>query len=116
MIFKLRIPPLLPLGFYVSCARILRPIAPCSSITFYALIRRAFCRRRSLPSFRDSARMFDGSATPRRLTRETLAEKAELNIRSLQKIEAGDLNILITTATRIQRALGCSCDTLMRGV
>jgi len=50
------------------------------------------------------------------MTQEKLAEKADLNIRTLQKIEAGELNILITTARRIQRALGCPWDTLMRGV
>ena len=54
--------------------------------------------------------------TARNLTQEKLAERADLNIRSLQKIEAGELNILVTTARRIQRALGCSWDALMRGV
>jgi transcriptional regulator with XRE-family HTH domain len=54
--------------------------------------------------------------TARNLTQEKLAERADLNIRTLQKLEAGELNILITTARRIQRALGCSWDTLMRGV
>jgi transcriptional regulator with XRE-family HTH domain len=51
--------------------------------------------------------------TIRNLTQETLAEKADLNIRTLQKIEAGELNILITTAMRIQRALACPRERLM---
>jgi len=51
--------------------------------------------------------------TARNLTQETLSEKADLNIRTLQKIEAGDLNVLVTTAIRIQRALGCSWERLM---
>lgn len=43
----------------------------------------------------------------RSLTQEALAERAELNIRTVQKIEAGELNILLTTLHRIQTALGC---------
>jgi transcriptional regulator with XRE-family HTH domain len=53
--------------------------------------------------------------TARNLTQEKLAEKADLNIRTLQKIEAGELNVLITTAARIQRALACSWEKLMSG-
>jgi transcriptional regulator with XRE-family HTH domain len=49
----------------------------------------------------------------RNITQERLAEQADLNIRTLQKIEAGELNVLITTAARIQRALDCSWETLM---
>ena len=51
--------------------------------------------------------------TARNITQEKLAERADLNIRTLQKIEAGELNILITTASRIQRALDCPWDKLM---
>jgi hypothetical protein len=40
---------------------------------------------------------------------------ADLNIRTLQKIEAGELNVLITTAARIQRGPGCSWEKLMPG-
>ena len=47
------------------------------------------------------------------LTQERLAEKADLNIRTLQCIEAGELNILVTTAMRIQKALGCDWNKLM---
>ena len=47
------------------------------------------------------------------LTQERLAEKADLNIRTLQSIEAGELNVLVTTAMRLQRALGCGWDKLM---
>jgi transcriptional regulator with XRE-family HTH domain len=48
-----------------------------------------------------------------RLTQERLAERADLNIRTLQKIEAGELNILVTTLVRIQRALHCSWDKIL---
>ena len=49
------------------------------------------------------------------LTQERLAEMAELNLRTIQKIEAGRINILITTAMRIQQALGCAWDKLVPG-
>ncbi|MFT3783810.1 MAG: helix-turn-helix transcriptional regulator [Nibricoccus sp.] len=52
----------------------------------------------------------------RRLTQERLAELADINIRTLQKIEAGQTNILITTAARLQESLGCSSDVLMAGL
>lgn len=41
------------------------------------------------------------------MTQERLAELVDLNVRTLQKIEAGQTNILLTTAARIQRALDC---------
>jgi len=47
------------------------------------------------------------------ITQEKLSELAELNVRTIQKIEAGQTNILITTAKRIQKALDCSWDKLM---
>ena len=51
--------------------------------------------------------------TARNMTQEKLAELACLNIRSIQKIEAGQINILITTAKRLRESLGCSWDSLM---
>ena len=47
------------------------------------------------------------------LTQEELAEGADLAVRTLQKIEAGRINILITTARRLQRVLGCSWERLL---
>jgi transcriptional regulator with XRE-family HTH domain len=47
------------------------------------------------------------------LTQERLAEKSDLNIRTLQSIEAGELNVLVTTAMRLQKAIGCSWEKLM---
>jgi transcriptional regulator with XRE-family HTH domain len=49
----------------------------------------------------------------RGLTQEKLAERSELATRNLQKIEAGEINILLTTAFRIQLALGCPWKRLM---
>jgi len=47
------------------------------------------------------------------LTQEKLAELADINPRTVQKIEAGQLNILLTTVFRLQGALRCSWDSLM---
>ena len=49
----------------------------------------------------------------RSITQDRLAELANLHLRSLQKIEAGDINVLITTVQRIQKAIGCSWDSLL---
>lgn len=49
----------------------------------------------------------------RSLTQEKLAELVDLNIRTLQRIEAGQTNVLVTTLFRFQRALDCSCDELV---
>ena len=48
------------------------------------------------------------------LTQEKLAELMEVNPRTIQKIEAGKLNILLTTVMRLQKAMDCSWDSLMR--
>ena len=41
------------------------------------------------------------------MTQERLAELVELNIRTVQKIEAGQTNILVTTLIRFKQALKC---------
>ena len=43
----------------------------------------------------------------RGLTQEGLAERSDIATRNLQKIEAGEINILLTTAFRIQLGLRC---------
>jgi transcriptional regulator with XRE-family HTH domain len=52
----------------------------------------------------------------RGITQETLAELADLHIRTLQKIEAGQTNILLTTAVRLQRAVQCTWESLVAGI
>ena len=47
------------------------------------------------------------------LTQEKLAELAELAPRTIQKIEAGQLDILATTVKRLQKALHCRYDDLL---
>ena len=46
-------------------------------------------------------------------TQEALAELADLNTRTIQKIEAGQINILISTVVRLKRALKCSWRALL---
>ena len=48
----------------------------------------------------------------RGITQQKLAELTDLNVRTVQKIEAGKITILITTATRLHKALGCSWNSL----
>lgn len=47
------------------------------------------------------------------LTQERLAELAELSLRNVQRVEAGEINVLMTTVVRIRRALGCSAERLI---
>ena len=42
-----------------------------------------------------------------KITQERLAELVGVNPRTIQKIEAGKLNILVTTLARLQAALDC---------
>ena len=51
--------------------------------------------------------------TARGLTQERLAELADLNPRTVQKIEAGEITILVTTLIRLRAALGCSWKSLL---
>ena len=47
------------------------------------------------------------------LTQERLAERVDLAPRTVQKIEAGQLNILVTTLARLSEALECSSADLL---
>lgn len=51
--------------------------------------------------------------TQKELTQERLAELADLSLRNIQRIEAGEINVLMTTVVRIRKALGCSSDKLL---
>jgi transcriptional regulator with XRE-family HTH domain len=46
-------------------------------------------------------------------TQEELAELVDVHPRMVQKIEAGETNILATTAMRLQAALDCEWQALM---
>jgi transcriptional regulator with XRE-family HTH domain len=47
------------------------------------------------------------------MTQQQLAEFADLNIRNVQRIEAGEIDVLLTTVVRIRKALGCPLERLM---
>lgn len=47
------------------------------------------------------------------LTQERLSELADLSLRNIQRIEAGEINVLMTTVVRIRKAIGCSADKLL---
>jgi transcriptional regulator with XRE-family HTH domain len=51
--------------------------------------------------------------TARGLTQEKLAERVGLNIRTVQKIEAGHVNILLTTVLRVRKALQCPWEAVL---
>jgi transcriptional regulator with XRE-family HTH domain len=53
--------------------------------------------------------------TAQDMTQENLAEMVDLNIRTIQKIEAGSINVLVITVMRIQKALGCPWTRLLPG-
>lgn len=47
------------------------------------------------------------------MTQARLAELIDIDIRNVRKIEAGETNVLVTTVTRIRKALGCSAEKLI---
>ncbi len=48
-----------------------------------------------------------------RLTQAKLAEQVDLELRTIQKFEAGEINPPLTTLYRVRRALGCSWEALL---
>lgn len=50
------------------------------------------------------------------LTQEKLAEKADITLRYLQFLEAGQRNPSISSLVRLRKVLGCSFDDLFRGL
>ena len=47
------------------------------------------------------------------MTQSRLAELIDIDIRNVRKIEAGETNVLVTTVTRIRKALNCSAEKLI---
>jgi transcriptional regulator with XRE-family HTH domain len=47
------------------------------------------------------------------ISQQQLAERADLNIRNVQRIEAGEINVILATAVRIGQALGCRLEKLL---
>lgn len=50
----------------------------------------------------------------KKLTQERLAELVDVETRTIQRVEAGTLNILVTTAMRIAQALGYEFPEVLR--
>lgn len=50
------------------------------------------------------------------ITQQQLAEYADLNIRNVQRIEAGEINIILATAVRIAQAIKCPLEKLLPNV
>jgi transcriptional regulator with XRE-family HTH domain len=55
---------------------------------------------------------FRKARTKRGITQQQLAEGTGLNIRTIQRIEAGQTNILITTMLKLILAIGCGPDEI----
>jgi DNA-binding XRE family transcriptional regulator len=47
------------------------------------------------------------------ISQQRLAEIADLNIRNVQRIEAGELDVLLTTIVRVRKALDCPFERLL---
>lgn len=47
------------------------------------------------------------------LTQERLSEMADLSLRNIQRVEAGEINVLMTTVVRIRKAIGCPAEKLL---
>jgi transcriptional regulator with XRE-family HTH domain len=49
----------------------------------------------------------------RGISQEKLAEAADMDIRSVQRFEAGEINIVLTSLIRVRKALGCKWKELL---
>lgn len=47
------------------------------------------------------------------LTQAKLAELADVELRTEQKWERGEINLPLTTVTRLQKVLGCSWESML---
>jgi DNA-binding XRE family transcriptional regulator len=81
------------------------------------LLRPASCVAGAIASVLPQLKRFGASVRRvrmnRKMTQERLAEAVNLNIRTVQKVEAGSVNILLTTVLRIHKALGCGWEELL---
>jgi transcriptional regulator with XRE-family HTH domain len=50
------------------------------------------------------------------MTQERLAEHADVDLRSLQRIEAGSWNMTVDYLARFQKALNCKWRDLVKGL
>lgn len=66
-----------------------------------------------IPELVEFSRRLRRARVSREITQEKLAEAADLDIRSLQRFEAGEMNIVLTSLIRIRNALGCPWEELL---
>ena len=93
------------------------PFTPCYAVLLLMNLRHnRACLQKN--RFKPQLKRFGANLRKERIaagmTQEKLAERTEFNIRTVQKIEAGQANILITTAARLRRALGCPRERLIK--
>jgi transcriptional regulator with XRE-family HTH domain len=50
------------------------------------------------------------------MTQEKLAERADISLRYIQQLEAGQRNPSMQTLVRLRKVIGCSFDDLFRGL
>ncbi|MEM0967559.1 MAG: helix-turn-helix transcriptional regulator [Verrucomicrobiota bacterium] len=70
-------------------------------------------REELLPELKEFGEKVRRERLKRSLTQEKVAERAGIALRTLQKIESGQINILITTARRLREALGAKWNDLL---
>jgi len=51
--------------------------------------------------------------TAKGVSQQGLAERADLNIRNVQRIEAGEISVVLATAVRLAQALDCPLEKLI---
>ncbi len=95
-------------GFLMRTARVrFTPYSAFTSRAFYRLIGRVPLSHDDWTDLKTFGANLRRERTARQLTQEQFAELADLHLRSVQKIEAGEINLLLTTVFRIKRALKC---------
>jgi transcriptional regulator with XRE-family HTH domain len=67
----------------------------------------------ALPSLKKLGNNIRRERVAKSMTQQELAELADLNIRNVQRIEAGEIDVLLRTCARIRKALACSWATLL---
>src|SRR5207249_2699765 len=87
----------------------------------YAVLVKAFFHKKervskpraTSPQLKELGNNIRRERSIRGMTQERLAELADLNVRNVQRIEAGEVDVLLATATRIRRSLACSWERLI---
>jgi len=65
------------------------------------------------PELVEFSRKLRRARVSREITQEKLSELANLDIRSLQRFEAAEMNIVLTSLINVRKALGCKWDELL---